>query len=155
MKNKILMFITIITIILCGCTNDSRDRAYQINSSYTFKRNNNEITQKCYIDKNESRFVWSFIGAGCESNYFYFIFDYDSLYLENSREFKYYTSSNNEINFDYVDSTGLDKYEFKGDITIYIYYNYASKEVINIINNDTYNLEICYVKWFSKPEIYI
>ncbi len=75
--------------------------------------------------------MWSFTSTSCESNYFYFIFDY-------------------------VDSTGLDKYEFNGDITIYIYYNNASKEVINnIINNDTYNLEICYVKCFSKPEIYI
>ncbi len=86
---------------------------------------------------------------------FYFIFDYDFLYLENSKEFKYYTSSNNEINFDYVDSTGLNKYEFKGDITIYIYYNNASKDIINFTNNDTYNLEICHVKCFYKPEIFI
>lgn len=154
MKYIFVLIISILSTCLCSCTIDKRDTSYQINSSYTYKRNNIDITYECYIEKNESRFVWNFIAPNNETEYFYFIFNSNTLELENSEEFDYYTSMNNKIEFNYEDSTGLNKYEFLGTITIYIYYNNASIEVINAINNNTYDLEIANVRWFSKPELF-
>ncbi len=154
MKNKFILTITTILISLCGCTIINRDQAYQINSSYTFKSNGYDIIHKCYIDKKKSRFIWNYYGPNDETNYFYFIFDYNDIYLENSDEFRYVTLNNTEITFDDSDSTGLNKYEFTGPVTIYIYYDNASIEIKNIINNNTYNLEIDYVNWFSRPELF-
>jgi hypothetical protein len=74
--------------------------------------------------------------------------------LENSDEFTYSTSENVDVKFKIIDDQSIEKYEFYGSITIYISYASASKETKDIINNNSYDIEIDNVKWFANPELF-
>ncbi len=119
--------------------------------SWTYNWNNHEITHSLYIEKENERFVWTY---GCPPNkkyYFDFSFSSDGLDLDNSDEFKYITSTNEEILFD---DTVMTKYYFTGPITIYIYYANSSQEVKNIINSDRYDIIIAGKNWCALPSLF-
>ena len=153
MKRKMLVFV-ILLLTLCSCDNNlERETACQINATRSLDVNGNRITHSLYIDEDSSRFVWSLECPNEYNGIFYFAFSYNDIYLCNDDEFKYITSANEIVEFDscYGDKNG---YDFVGPIIIYIYYNNSSKEVKDIIDNHIYNIEIDFLKWFSKPEIF-
>jgi hypothetical protein len=156
MKNRFLRNASLLLIVLCGCSkNSSKDIAHQINSSYTFQKNNSSITHECLIDKKESKFVWNYIGPSDGTDYFYFDFSFEDTELINSGEFDYSTSAGEKVEFNHTDSSKINKFQFAGSLTIEISYSNASSDIKSIIDNNTYTLDICNVKWFSKPELFL
>lgn len=152
---KKIPVLLILIFMLTGCsTNSAEDFAIQINAQYTYSWNDNEITNELYIEKDDERFVWICDGIENKNDSFYFIFSYDDIYLENSDEFTYSTSENFDVKFKIIDDQSIEKYEFYGSITIYISYASASKETKDIINNNSYDIEIDNVKWFANPELF-
>ena len=155
MKRKLFVAISILLLTISGCNNNlERDTACQINASRSFNVNGYEVIHSLFIEKNESRFVWSLECQNESSNSFYFEFSFGDVSLCNSEEFEYITSTNDIVEFnDSYDDT-KNGFDFTGPITIYIYYNNASKEIKDIIDSNTYNIVITSLKWFSKPELF-
>lgn len=153
MRKNLFLIVSVFTLLLVGCE-PSRDIAYQINASQSFNWNGYKITHSLYIEKENERFVWTCDDPSNTTNYFNFTFSVENLYLENSDEFKYITSNDEEILFELIDDSKKGKYEFTGSITIYIYYANSSSEIKDIINGDNYNISIDCYKWFAVPSIF-
>lgn len=155
MKKCLLLLISMFTILLVGCNPIlERDSGCQINASLFFDWNGHKITHSLYIEKENERFVWTCDTPLDKMNYFYFIFSLDDLYLDNSDEFEYITSTNEEILFEFMNDSKEGEYEFTGPITIYIYYANSSSEIKDIINGDIYYIRIAGENWFAEPSLF-
>lgn len=153
MRKNLFLMVSVFTLLLVGCE-PSRDIACQINASQSFNWNGHKITHSLYIEKEYERFTWTWDGPSNKTNYFYFTFSYNDIYLDNSDEFKYIASNNEEVLFELIDDTTKEKYEFVGPITIYIDYANSSSEIKDIINGDNYNISIAGDNWFAVPSIF-
>ncbi len=150
MKKNLLLIASSFTLLMAGCEH-TRVTACQINASQSFNYNGYKITHSIYIEKENERFVWTYDDPSNTTNYFDFSFSSNGLDLYNSNEFKYITSTNEEILFD---DSAKTEYYFTGSITIYIYYANSSQEVKNTINSDRYYIIIAGKNWFADPIIF-
>lgn len=139
---------------LCACDNNYEPNvACQINASRVFDVNGEKITHSLYIEKEEDRFIWSLTCPEEFKSTFYFDFSNENIELYNDDQFDYITSNNEIVEFE--ETYGNKScYNFTGPIVIYIYYNNASQEIKNIIDSNTYYIEISSLDWFSEPSLF-
>lgn len=87
-------------------------------------------------DEKDEKFVYYYTDKDSKSNIFYFDFTYNTITtLHNSSEFIYTDSEGNELIFN---ENG--RYEFLGDVTIYISYKNASQEIKTAISEHIFSL---------------
>lgn len=151
MRSKLYVLFSMLLFTMCGCDNNKdRDIACQINASSSFEVYGYEVTHSLYIKKDESGFIWSLDYPNDFNNTFYFNFYYGDISLDNSEDFDYMTSTNDIVK---VDDT-YNTYDFTDSITICIYYSNVSKKVKDLVDNNTYDIEINSLKWFAELELF-